>query len=107
MKRLFSALVVGAILLFATMVCAAPFLVCDPQNDATSYIVIINGIEEEVQYNEDGPDGSVLLKDLGSTPDGNYTVAVKAKNIWGQSIAVPFDFVKALPGVPSGVALHE
>ena len=107
MKRLFGVLMVGVILLFTAMVDAAPFLVCDPQPNATQYIVEFDGVVETVTYNTDGPGGSVLLKDLAGIDDGPHAVIVRAMNFWGLSDPVPFDFVKELPVNPSGVALHE
>lgn len=82
---------------------ASPFLACDPQANTDEFIVNFNGVEETVTYNEQS--GVVILKDLAGIADGNHSVTVRAKNIWGESSDIPFAFSKELPGSPSGIAL--
>ena len=78
---------------------AAPFLVCDPQTNITEYI-ITGDINITVPAFDLG-DGTVRLQyDLSGITEGTFNLQVKAKNIWGESVAVPFDFVKALPAAP-------
>lgn len=102
MKRIFLAL--GILLLWSSVVWANPFLVCDPQIDVDEYIVTFDGVPETILYNESG--GVVILKDLVGIATGSHNVDVKAKNIWGESVSVPFGFVKSLPGAPTGIGLN-
>ena len=97
MKRLF---VVLAIVFMASVAWSAPFLVCDVDENTTSYLVVMN-------------DGAVvetpapLHLDLATIPNGNYAVTVRAKNFWGVSPSVPFEFTKALPVIANGVGLSS
>jgi len=84
---------------------AAPYLVCDPQTNVTSYIVTLDGTETEVPAQDLG-NGTVRLHfDLASVTEGEHHVEVRAKNIWGVSDPVPFDFTKTLPALPSGFSI--
>lgn len=87
------------------LVFATPFLVCDPQPNTDEFVLMFDGIEEIVPYNDAG--GYVVLKDLAGITDGDHDVSVKAVNMWGQSSEVPFAFVKALPGVAGNVRLKK
>jgi len=81
----------------------APFLVCDPQENVEEYVVVLDGVETIVPYTTaifDGEEAAVLL-DLESVADGQHQVTVKARNVWGESNTVPFEFVRELPGDPS------
>ena len=97
MKKLLTIMV---ILLFAATVWAAPFLVCTPDPAATSYLIKVNGT---AAIELPAP----LHWDLAPLNDGQYNLEVAAKNIWGQSIYVPFDFNKAVPGTPQGIGLSQ
>jgi len=103
MKKLFLALI--CFIIFTGSALAAPFLVCDSQLDVDEYIVVFDGTEEVVPYNDAG--GYVVLKDLAGITEGDHNVSVKAKNIWGESSEVPFVFTKALPGIPQGTRLKK
>ena len=85
---------------------AAPFLICDPQTNVTHYIITIDGNTSEVLAFDLG-DGTVMLRyDLAGISSGTHNVEVKAKNVWGESTPVPFDFVKALPAVVEGIRIE-
>lgn len=78
---------------------ADPSLISDPQTNVTHYVVDMDGDTSTVPAFDLG-DGTVMLKyDLAGIPTGTHNVQVKAKNLWGESTSVPFDFTKALPGV--------
>jgi len=84
---------------------ADPYLVCDPQTNVTHY-VITGDINITVPATDLG-DGTVRLQyDLAGIAAKPYDLQVKAKNIWGESVAVPFDFVKALPAVPAAIRIE-
>ena len=102
-----TAIFIFALLLLPTLAFAAPFLVCDPQpkTDVTHY-VITGDINVTIPAKDLG-DGTVrLVYDLGNVAEGPYDLQVKAKNEWGESVAVPFDFVKALPVVPENIRIE-
>ncbi|MBA7494732.1 hypothetical protein ES702_05309 [subsurface metagenome] len=95
------AFIIAFILVLAllSLAYADPFLICDPQTNVTHYVVDMDGDKTTVPAFDLG-DGTVMLKyDLAGIPTGTHNVEVKAKNVWGESTSVPFDFTKALPGV--------
>ena len=67
---------------------AQPFLVCDEQPDAESYLVILNdGAEIETP--------APLHYDLSSLEPGQYVVTAKAKKgVWVSEPAIPLEFQK-------------
>jgi len=79
---------------------SAPFLVCDPQTNVTHY-VITGDINITIPAIDLGDNTVRLVYDLGSVMERRYDIEVKAKNEWGISTAVPFDFTKALPDAPN------
>ncbi len=82
----------------APVVWAAPFLVCTVDPVVTNYLIKINGANAiEVP--------APLHCDLEPLLDGTYNLEVAARNEWGQSIYVPFDFIKKLPDGPLGLGL--
>jgi len=99
-------LFIGLFLLIPSLVFAAPYLICDPQTNVTRYVITIDGDTTEVLAFDLG-DGTVMLRyDLAGISAGTHNTTVKAKNIWGESVAVPFDFVKALPAVPEAIRIE-
>jgi len=86
-----------------------PYLVTAPQKDVTSYLVDLDGTVTESPANivDAGAGTSRLYLDVSGVSLGTHHVEIVAKNMWGQSDPVPFDFVKALPGAPSGIGLEE
>lgn len=107
MKKLFVVLFALACIFLAGTLHASPFLVCDPQPDATHYVVVFDGVEETIPYNTDYPGGLVILKDLTGIADGPHNVEVWAKNIWGLSDPVPFSFSKERPSPAVGISIVE
>ncbi len=102
MKKLFLILF---LCLWSASAFASPFLYCDLQSNTDEFILVFNGVEEIVPYNE--TDGVVILKDLEGIAEGDHSVSVKASNMWGESSEAPFAFAKTLPGVPAGVGLRR
>ena len=101
-----SVLFIGLLLLVPSLTLASPFLVCDPQTNVTHYVVTIDGDTTEVLAFDLG-DGTVMLRyDLAGVSSGTHNMEIKAKNVWGESVAVPFDFVKALPVVPVAIRIE-
>lgn len=93
----------GFLIAFILVLCifrlaqADPYLICDPATNVTHYVVTLDGDTSTVPAFDLG-DGTLMLKyDLAGIPTGPHNVAVKAKNLWGESTSVPFDFTKALP----------
>jgi len=98
-------LFIGFFLLIPALAFADPFLVCDPQTNVTHY-VITGDIDVTVPATDLG-DGTVRLQyDLAGITEGTFNLEVKAKNVWGESVTVPFDFAKALPAVPGSVRIE-
>lgn len=86
------------VLAMASMAWASPFLVCDVDPVVTNYLIRVNGA---TALETPAP----LHWDVGLLADGTYNLEIAAKNIWGQSIFVPFVFTKEQPGTPSGIGL--
>ena len=102
LSRLMIAGAIIASLMLVGLAQAEPFLVCDPQENVDSYVLSVNGGEEvQTPY--------PLHYDLGplNLSDGNNSLIVRAKNVWGESASVPFDFTKGLSGSPQGVGLSS
>ena len=100
-------MIILSFLFIAITALADPFLVCDPQpkTDVTHY-VITGDINATVPAKDLG-DGTVRLEyDLAGIVEGTFNLEVKAKNVWGQSTPVPFDFVKALPAAPGAIRIE-
>lgn len=77
---------------------ANPFLTCDPHPNTTSYTIVFdNGEEEELP--------APLMYDLAGIEEGVHVAQVRAKNVWGVSSIVPFEFTKALPLLPTNTRL--
>ena len=103
MKKLF-VLIALATLLMAAPAIAAPFLVCDPQANTTEMMITFDGVTDIIPYAETS--GYVVLKDLAGISSGVHNVEVRAGNIWGLSLPVPFGFTKTLPSLPSNVDIN-
>ena len=88
---------------------AEPFLVCDPTTDQiTEYVLVIDDRDPVTSVPEDLGDGTVRLKyDLEGLSIGQHHIEVRARNIWGQSDAAPFDCIKSLPGQPAGLKISQ
>jgi len=104
-NRLLLILAAAAVILltiaFLGMAWEAPFLVCDPQENITSYIVDLDGVITEEPAFGLG-DGTVrLYYDLGGIADGVHNCTVTAKNVWGVAEPTPFSFSKIQPESPS------
>jgi len=93
-------LIVLFILVMAGIVSASPFLVCDVDPAATSYIIVMDSGDE---IETPAP----LHYDLVGINNGTHVVEVRAKNLWGESSSVPFEFTKELPGSPSNIELNQ
>ena len=90
-----------ALLVFSVQAWAAPYLVCDPDSTGVTkeYVLSFDG----------GPEISTshpLHYDVGDLEDGDHQVQVKAKNVWGESVPVSFDFTKGVPGQPTNIIIQ-
>lgn len=94
-----------AFMLIPSLAFTAPFLICDPQTNVTHY-VITGSINVTVPATDLGDGTFQLQLDLAGISGGTYDLEVKAKNVWGESVAAPFDFTKALPDVVTGVRIE-
>ena len=89
----------------------AVYVVCDPilitGIQPTKYVLTMDGgavLEVDPQKLADN---SVRLHyDVSSVSNGSHRLTVAAKNIWGSSSTVPFDFTKSIPATPSGLSLE-
>jgi hypothetical protein len=103
------------LLLMASRVCAAPFLVCDtnPLNTDSSLNVatyVITGLGTSpisVNASTDAAGGQFLHYDLGTLPNGKYTVTAAAVNALGTSSpqSAPLVFTKGAPATPQNLRL--
>ena len=80
---------------------AAPFLVCDPQENVTSYAVTMDDTTVTVLAQDLGDNTGRLYYDLDGIENGSHNCTVKAKNMWGESANTPFSFSKIQPESPS------
>ncbi|MDA3808643.1 MAG: hypothetical protein PF440_12120 [Thiomicrorhabdus sp.] len=94
--KFFKGLMIGLAISMVFWVCAyqvfaAPFIVCDVDPEATSYVVQLDsGQQVEVP--------APLHYDLNGIEEGAHVAQVWAKNVWGLSEnASPLEFTKALP----------
>jgi hypothetical protein len=98
-------LIVIAVLLFASSVSAAPFLVSDPvpaSDDVTKFQVIMDGGAAV----DSVPVALAVRYDLAGISAGSHSVTVRACNIWSCSAdSVPLVFNKVIPGVPGGLRI--
>ena len=78
-----TSLVIIGLLLSNTLVFAAPFLVCDPQEGVATYNVYQDGAEIATEVPAQ-PDGS-LKYDLVAITPGAYEFNAKACDVWGCS----------------------
>lgn len=95
-KRCLGALALS--LALATAVEAAPFLTCDdpkPEEKVTHYTV--NGVKVESLT-----PSKAILYDLAAVPDGDFTLDVKACNVWGCSESAFFSDKRVVPSTPNG-----
>lgn len=95
-------LLVIAFMLLSSAAFAAPFIVCDPQEEVIGYD--ITGLPGGTVSYIAQADGS-LKYDLAAVPNGTYELTVAACNMWGCSSTVPFVFTKQLPSAPAGLRL--
>jgi hypothetical protein len=103
------------LLLLASRVCAAPFLVCDinPLNaDSTLNVAtyVITGLGTNpisVKASTDASGGQFLHYDLATLPNGKYTVMAAAVNAFGNSSpeSTPLVFTKGAPATPLNLRL--
>ena len=108
MKRLILVLAIVTIPMFPIAAMCAPFLTCDctPAVDKVTGFQLQFGMQTpiDVPAVECSPvvtDGKRILYDLGTLPNGAFTVRALAKNSWGSSSYTPFlSDTKALPSSP-------
>lgn len=115
MKRLLVTLFFTALLIFVGWLTwtitshAAPFLTCDctPAVDKVTGFSLQFGTQPviDIPAVECVPvvtDGKRILYDLGTLPNGAFTVKALAKNLWGSSAyTAPLSDTKALPTSPT------
>ena len=107
MKKLFITL---AIILMATTAWGSPFLVCDCQDNVEYYVIAIDEgapIQSTAVTAECTGGQKRLSLDMAplNLADGKHSLTGKAANLWGESVSVPFDFNKGVPGTQSGIGL--
>jgi len=88
-------------ILFSLSAWASPYLICAPQTNTTSYMLTLDGVEQEIIAEDMGDDTSRLHFDLDGISDGDHAGELRAKNIWNISDPLPFSFNKTGPDCPS------
>lgn len=103
-------LFVVCLVFVASICCASPFVVCDPQTGVTHYKVTgAAWIPGNVPAQADGS----IKMDIAESPTGTSTlnfVACKADTLWGElcSTSSPFSFTRpAGPQVPANFRLGQ
>jgi hypothetical protein len=98
-------------LLTATITAAqGPYLVSDPYPTEVSqpeeFVIMLNGTEHTVAPSTDA-DGLLYLRfDLyGLWNEGQNDLTAMARNMWGESAAVPFGFTAGVPGEAGGLRI--
>ena len=99
MKKVLAVLVM--VLMFCGSALADPWLVSDPNDGATVFILEMDGVELQQEACES--DGSIRFDMASYAGTGDHVLRAKAGNIWGWSAySDPFNFNADIPGVPSG-----
>lgn len=106
MRNIILALVL--IFISATFVLASPFVVTDPVSSKLlkECVIKIDGTESIINAQAVDSDNVRCVIDVESVSEGEHTISIKAKNIWGESDEVPFVFSKQLPPNPSNIHLE-
>lgn len=103
MKKLFAivSIVIFWILIIYGLCYASPFLVSDPQIGVTRY-ELTGWTPTTVTAQADGS----LRMDVASAVVGTTSITLKACNVWGCSVSVPFSIIRpASLNAPSGITL--
>ena len=106
-------LIILATLMFPISAMCAPFLTCDctPAVDKVTGFQLQFGTATpiDVPAVECSPvvtDGKRILYDLGTLPNGAFTVKAMAKNLWGSSAyTAPLSDIKAAPSSPASLRI--
>lgn len=92
---------IAVILLMASQVQAAPFLVCDPQEGVMEYYI------ERGERKIVAPAVNTALRyDLAQWPDGVHDIKVRAANMWDVSEPAEFRFTKGSPNMPTNIRIE-
>jgi hypothetical protein len=109
LKQVLITLVLGLSLMFTTSTMAAYYLVSDPNEPATYYVMrLLNATEtpdDDQKFEVSAQSDGSLHTDLINFPAGVNKLMVKAGNVFYESTEVAFEFDKDMPGIPSNVAL--
>jgi hypothetical protein len=109
MKKFLALFTLFVYILFSTTTVFAAYLVSDPQEAATYYVItLLNDLADpdddqdfEVSAMADGS----LHADLVNFPAGLNQLEVRAGNVHALSDPAPFEFVKDMPGLPTHIKL--
>jgi hypothetical protein len=112
-KRILTLTALLFLLLAGTSYGQGPYLVCDPYPTGPSvavpseFVIVLNGFEYISAAATDPITGGVYLNfDLDTLwSPGPNSLIVWARNIWGESTQVPFDFFAGPPGTPTGTRI--
>lgn len=98
-------LLVIALILFATPLYAAPFLVSDP-NPASEEVTVFKLSFDGGAAIDTAPVSNAVRYDLAGITSGSHTVTGQACNLWGCSeVSAPFAFTKTLPSAVGGMRI--
>ena len=103
-------IILGIVFLCYGVAFSSPFLVCEPvpADTVTHYRVKIDGASAITVPAYGNPDGTVMLHyDCAGLSNGNHNFEIAAANIWGESVYVPFDFSKQVPGGLLNIRISE
>ena len=91
--------------LVAALGSAQPYLTCDPYAadgvQPDDFVIVLNNVTHYSAAVTDQNGLRILLFDLnGLWQPGQNTTVVWARNVWGESAQIPFDFNAGLPTGP-------
>ena len=84
--------ILGLTIFFAVKAFGSPYLVCDPQAGVSGYEVDGLGFGESTLAEADG---SIRLDLAPLINPGDYSINVRACNMWGCSADTPFTFTRS------------
>ncbi len=99
----------------------APYLICDPNESVSGYVLTLDGSESRVpvqpgwakdnKFYASDPGGGTpchLIMDLAGVPEGEHKLEIRSYyGTWGVSEAVPFGFSKPTISKPQGTRLAK
>lgn len=114
MRRVTQLAILMLVLAATTVFAQGPYIVSDPYpagpdiTQPDDFVIVFNGTTYYSAAVEDANGLRFLSFDLeGLWQPGVNTTMVYARNVWGESTTVPFDFAAGPPGTPGGIRVQS